>query len=235
VIINADFGYAMSNLLPDGTVRRYTKAKLQKKGYSCSTYMLYLGLDTAYDLKHHTIVFAKDYRRNVEEVFRGELSGENISFYVRNAGVNDPTLSPKGKSQLYILVPAPNKLLGSSIQWGREKFTLRETVIRALKNRLHLTDIDKHIVTERSITPDEWVSEFYVHYGATFNLAHSLNQMLWFRPHNRLNSLKNCYLVGGGTHPGSGLPTIYESGRITANLILKDYGGKPFIQDTIDG
>ena len=25
-----------------------------------------------------------------------------------------------------------------------------------------------------------------------------------------------CYLVGGGTHPGSGLPTIYESGRIAA-------------------
>jgi len=31
------------------------------------------------------------------------------------------------------------------------------------------------------------------------------------------------WLVGGGTNPGSGLPTIYESGRITANLITKKY------------
>jgi phytoene desaturase len=27
--------------------------------------------------------------------------------------------------------------------------------------------------------------------------------------------------VGGGTHPGSGLPTIYQSGKIAAALIEK--------------
>jgi phytoene dehydrogenase-like protein len=27
----------------------------------------------------------------------------------------------------------------------------------------------------------------------------------------------------GGTHPGSGLPTIYESGRISANLISRKH------------
>ena len=27
-----------------------------------------------------------------------------------------------------------------------------------------------------------------------------------------------------GTHPGSGLPTIYESGRIAANMIARKYG-----------
>ena len=32
------------------------------------------------------------------------------------------------------------------------------------------------------------------------------------------------YLVGGGTHPGSGLPVIYEGARITADLILQDLG-----------
>ncbi len=31
------------------------------------------------------------------------------------------------------------------------------------------------------------------------------------------------WLVGGGTSPGSGLPTIYQSGRITANFIRKKY------------
>jgi phytoene dehydrogenase-like protein len=39
----------------------------------------------------------------------------------------------------------------------------------------------------------------------------------------RNKELENCYLVGGGTHPGSGLPTIYESGRITAELIGKRF------------
>jgi phytoene dehydrogenase-like protein len=37
-----------------------------------------------------------------------------------------------------------------------------------------------------------------------------------------LREFDRCYLVGGGTHPGSGLPTIYESGRIAADLIDRD-------------
>ena len=32
------------------------------------------------------------------------------------------------------------------------------------------------------------------------------------------------YLVGGGTHPGSGLPVIYSSARITSELLLDDLG-----------
>jgi phytoene desaturase len=66
-----------------------------------------------------------------------------------------------------------------------------------------------------------------VYLGATFNLAHNLSQMIYFRPRNRFEELDRCYLVGGGTHPGSGLPTIYESGRITANLLSR-YHNVPF-------
>ena len=32
------------------------------------------------------------------------------------------------------------------------------------------------------------------------------------------------YLVGGGTHPGSGLPVIYEGARITSGLLARDLG-----------
>jgi phytoene desaturase len=31
------------------------------------------------------------------------------------------------------------------------------------------------------------------------------------------------YIVGGGTHPGSGLPVIYEGARITSDLVLADW------------
>ena len=49
-------------------------------------------------------------------------------------------------------------------------------------------------------------------------------EMLYFRPHNKFDDLDRCYLVGGGTHPGSGVPTIIESGRIAADLIARRYG-----------
>ena len=68
------------------------------------------------------------------------------------------------------------------------------------------------------------MAEHHIHLGATFNLAHNLGQMLHRRPRNRFEDLAGVYLVGGGTHPGSGLPVIYESARITSELIRQDLG-----------
>ena len=68
----------------------------------------------------------------------------------------------------------------------------------------------------------DWVHDFQLHRGATFNLAHNLAQMLHRRPNNRFEDLGNVYLVGGGTHPGSGLPVIFESARISSRLLLAD-------------
>ncbi|MBL8873821.1 MAG: hypothetical protein JNK90_28860 [Planctomycetaceae bacterium] len=48
--------------------------------------------------------------------------------------------------------------------------------------------------------------------------------MLHRRPHNRFEDLDGVYLVGGGTHPGSGLPVIYESTRITCKQLLPALG-----------
>jgi phytoene desaturase len=58
-------------------------------------------------------------------------------------------------------------------------------------------------------------------------MAHSLGQMLHLRPHNRFEDITNMYLVGGGTHPGSGLPVIFESARISSRLLLEDLGVEP--------
>ncbi|MEJ2242479.1 MAG: phytoene desaturase family protein, partial [Candidatus Bathyarchaeota archaeon] len=44
VIVNADFGYAMTNLFKPNDVKKYSPEKLEKKKFSCSTFMLYLGV-----------------------------------------------------------------------------------------------------------------------------------------------------------------------------------------------
>ena len=74
------------------------------------------------------------------------------------------------------------------------------------------------------VTPADWDQQHEIHLGATFNLAHNLSQMLHLRPRNRFEDLESVYLVGGGTHPGSGLPVIYESARITSRLLGQDLG-----------
>ena len=216
VVINADFGHAMSTLFDPGVLRKYTPTRLERMKYSCSTFMLYLGLDKLYDEAHHQILFAADYRKNIEDIAVHGRVSEDLSVYVRNASINDPTLAPAGKSALYVLVPVPNNTFG--LDWAAIKDRVRARVLDTIKSRTSMKDIESHIEVERMVTPAIW-AEQGVHNGATFNLAHTLGQMLYFRPHNRFEEVANCYLVGGGTHPGSGLPTIYESGRISADLI----------------
>ena len=219
VIVNADFGYAMSNLFETNKIKKYSPEKLKKKKFSCSTFMLYLGVDKKYPSPHHNIIFAKNYRQNLKDIKEGRLS-EDFSFYVQNPSATDDTLAPGGKSAVYILVPTPNNR--SSIDWDLEKQQFREKILKNVERRTLMTDIKDHIEVEKVVTPKTWEQDYNVYVGATFNLAHNLSQMLYFRPHNRYEELKNLYLVGGGTHPGSGLPTIYISGIITAGLIAKE-------------
>ena len=221
VIVNADLAHAMTHLVEPGILRKYAPNQLDKREYSCSTFMLYLGLNKLYDLPHHTIVFAKDYHTNIGNIFNKKTLSEDFSFYVQNATASDKSLAPDGKSALYILVPMPNN--DSGVDWQAHCQDVREQVLDTLAARLGLSDIRNHIEAEKIITPRTWETEENVYKGATFSLSHKFSQMLYWRPHNRFEELENCYLVGGGTHPGSGLPTIYESARISSNLICKKH------------
>jgi phytoene desaturase len=220
VFVNADFGYAATQLFEEGTLKKYTKKKVESMDYSCSTYMFYFGVDKVYDEPHHQIIFAKDYKTNVDQIFNSGILTEDVSFYVRNASPLDKTIAPEGHSALYVLVPVSN--LKYNVDWNAEKKNIREKILRLLKERTSIKDLEEHIVVEKTISPLEWKQDFNVFLGATFNLSHKLSQMIYFRPHNRFEDVKNCYLVGGGTHPGSGLPTIYESARISVDLMKKD-------------
>lgn len=221
VIINADFAHAMENLVEENVRPKYTDYKLSKKRYSCSTFMMYLGLDKLYtEIPHHSIFFADDYKKNVDEITTSQKLSDDFSFYVQNASLTDKTLAPKGKSTLYILVPVPNNKAG--IDWEREKENMENKVFDYLEEKAGLKDIRKHIETKKIITPKQWETDYSVYLGATFNLAHNVSQMLLFRPHNQFEEFENCYLVGGGTHPGSGLPTIYQSAIISADLLIKN-------------
>jgi phytoene desaturase len=90
--------------------------------------------------------------------------------------------------------------------------------------KVGLSDLERRIRFERMVTPVEWEGKVGIYRGATFNLAHNLGQMLHLRPRNRFEEFERMYLVGGGTHPGSGLPVIFESARISARLLLEDLG-----------
>lgn len=222
LIVNADFARAMTRLVPDRLRRRWSDRRIARKRFSCSTFMLYLGVEGLdEDLAHHTIYMAKDYARNLEEIETRHVLSDEPSFYVQNACVTDPTLAPPGHSTLYVLLPVTHRHV--NVDWTRERQRYRAQALRLLA-KVGLHNIERRIRWEHVITPADWEQRYEIHQGATFNLAHNLGQMLHLRPRNRFEDLESVYLVGGGTHPGSGLPVIFESARITARLVLQDAG-----------
>ena len=58
--------------------------------------------------------------------------------------------------------------------------------------------------------------------GAAFGLSHNFMQVGYLRPQNRHNKYRNLYFSGASTHPGTGLPIVLLSAKLTTERILED-------------
>ncbi len=228
VMVNADFAHAMTHLVPDRTRKRWTDARIARKNFSCSTFMMYLGIEGELpDCAHHTIMLSEDYAANFDEIERAEAPPREPSIYIQNACVTDRSVAPAGHSTLYVLVPVGNRRPDQPIVWNDELVRhYRGVALRRLREA-GFPDIESRIRFERIVTPTDWEDEFAVHRGAVFNLSHDIMQMLHLRPHNRFEDIGRMYLLGGGTHPGSGLPVIFEGARISTRKMAADLGLLP--------
>ena len=221
-VVNADFARSMTRLVPDGLRRRWSDRKIASRRFSCSTFMLYLGVDGCYDdVAHHNIYLSENYRENLADIEHRHRLSADPSMYVQNACVTDPTLAPRGMSTLYLLIPVTHR--HPNVDWRQEGPRYREVALDQME-RIGIRGVRERIRYEKMLTPDDWQDGYEIYRGATFNLSHDLGQMLHMRPHNRFEDVDRMYLVGGGTHPGSGLPVIYSSARITTDLLLEDLG-----------
>jgi phytoene desaturase len=221
-VVNADFARSMTRLVPDRLRRRWSDRRIASRRFSCSTFMLYLGIEGRYDdVAHHNIYLSENYRENLADIEHRHVLSRDPSMYVQNACVTDPTLAPRGASTLYLLIPVTHR--HPHVDWRVEGPRYREVALDQME-RIGIRGVRDRIRYEKMLTPDDWQEGYEIYRGATFNLSHDLGQMLHMRPHNRFEDVERMYLVGGGTHPGSGLPVIYSSARITTDLLLEDLG-----------
>jgi phytoene dehydrogenase-like protein len=85
-----------------------------------------------------------------------------------------------------------------------------------------IADLREHIKFEMLNTPVTWKQQFNLVKGAAFGLSHNFWQVGFLRPQNRHAKFKNLYFSGASTHPGTGLPIVLLSARLTTERILKE-------------
>ncbi len=169
---------------------------------------------------HHTIFLPDDFKGAFDDLTKNKRIPESLPFYVAVASTSDPSLAPPGDASLFVLVPTPVLSdLGEDFDWPAAVAKIRKTVL----DRIGLNP--QRIAVEHVWTPVEWARRFGLHDGSAFGAAHTLFQVGPFRSKNYAPETTGMYYTGASTTPGTGMPMVVLSGRLTAERIAMHYPG----------
>lgn len=221
VIANADTGYVYDKLLPPNGHPSITETR----EYGCSTIMFYWGLDKQYpQLAAHNLFFSGDYRRGFDVIFKDLSMADQPNFYIHAPVRLDPTMAPKDYETLYAAVPVGRISNANHQDWRFMQAKARAFIVQRLA-KIGITDLEEHIVVEKSFTPKDWQDRYNLPFGSTHGLSHKLTQMAYLRPAYQHVRYPNLYFVGASTHPGTGIPTVMVSSRLVAKRVHQDWRG----------
>jgi phytoene desaturase len=188
-----------------------------------SCFLLYLGTDRTFGaLRHHTLLVGSGYRRFIREVTRGGRIASSFSTYVHAPARSEPGMAIAGGDSLCVLLPVPNQRR-RRIDWDVESDRLRDRLVEDLETTFDLEGLDAATVVEHRMTPDDFERDLDAAWGNAFAVEPTLQQSAWLRPPNRDRSLRGLYFVGGGTHPGAGIPGVLLGAEVTTGLIARDH------------
>ncbi|MDP1028661.1 phytoene desaturase [Sphingomonas sp. KR1UV-12] len=220
VAANADIMHTYRDLLSTSRSAQRTKARLERKRYSPSLFVVHFGIKGAWPgIPHHMILFGPRYKGLLEDIYDHGVLSEDFSLYLHHPTVTDPSLAPEGHSTFYALAPVPH--LGKfPVDWAEIAPILERRILDEVGRRL-IPDIHERIVTKFSYAPADFATDLNAHLGSAFSLEPVLTQSAYFRVHNRDDAIPNLYFVGAGTHPGAGIPGVVGSAKATAALMLE--------------
>ncbi len=222
VVSNADVHHTYANLYRRVEAAKKTSRRLEKMEWSMSLFVMYFGTNRRYsDLAHHTILFGPRFKGLLDDIFKGSKLPEDFSLYLHAPTVTDPSLAPAGCEAFYVLSPVPH-LGRAAIDWDVVAEKYGDAILESLE--AYLPGLRQSIVTRRHFTPHNFRDELNAYHGSAFSVAPKLTQSAFFRPHNRADNIPGLYIVGGGTHPGAGVPGVINTAKATCGLVAQDFG-----------
>ncbi len=224
VVSNADYTTTYLKLI-EPEYRRWNRDSLVKlRKQSMSLFVLYFGFkadNLKLELKHHNIILGPRYEELLTDIFDRKILAKDFSQYLHIPTLTDPSLAPVGHHAAYTLIPVPHN--GSGLEWSRIGTGFASTILEFLETRGFIPELSKRIVYQKFITPDYFETELASYLGNGFGVEPILRQSAFFRPHNRSEDISNLYLVGQGTQPGGGTPSVMMSAKMTARVIAEDF------------
>ena len=224
VVSDADYAQTYLRLVDKAhrTINRDAVVKFRKQ--SMSLMVIYFGYamrEGDPDLRHHNIILGPRYEELLTDIFERKILAEDFSQYLHIPTITDPSLAPPGHHAAYTLIPAPNTL--SDVDWGAVGESFGDKVIGFLDDRGYIPGLRDRIAYRSFVTPEYFEQVLGSYAGNGFGVEPRLTQTAFFRPHNRSEDVTGLYLVGQGTQPGGGTPSVMMSAKMTAREIARDF------------
>lgn len=217
VLSAADYHHTEMNLIPK-KYRSYSNRFWESKILAPGVFLLFLGLNKELpELEHHNLFLAEDWEDHFNTIFKKPSWPQNPSYYIKCPTKQDKTMAPKGKDNLFILVPIHAKV--EDTEKLRKEY--EDKIINHLE-QLTGTSIRDSIEVKKIISPDDFKRNYNSFHGTAMGLAHNLFQTAVFRPRRKSKKIKNMYYAGHYTHPGIGMPMVMIASELAKKRIVKD-------------
>lgn len=232
VVSAADMQHTEMQLL-DREHRTHGADHWKKRDPGPSAVLVYLGIDgPTPGLLHHTLMFTADWKANFGAIFGDDRHvPDPASIYVCAPSETDPSVSPPGTSNLFVLVPLPADLsIGKGGIDGAGDYQVEQIADRAidvLAERAGVPDLRDRIRVRRTIGPRDFADDLNAWNGSMLGPAHTLKQSAFFREKNASKKVEGLYYVGASTIPGIGLPMCLISAEVLLKRIHGDRSTEP--------
>ena len=217
VVSNGDAAWTYKHLVAPQHRSHWTDKKINKGQYSSGLFVWYFGTNRQYqDVPHHMMVLGPRYKGLLQDIFKNHKLSKDFSLYLYRPTATDPSLAPEGCDAFYALSVVPN--LSSGTDWAAITEQYRDAVATVLQDSV-LPDLKQHVVSSKVTTPQDFQDRLWSFKGAGFGLEPILTQSAWFRPHNRSEDVHNLFMVGAGSQPGAGVPSVLMSAKMLEQVV----------------
>ncbi|MEH3053863.1 MAG: phytoene desaturase family protein [Patulibacter minatonensis] len=199
------------------------RRQLRSRRSSMSALLVYLGTDRQFpQLRHHTLMVGTGYKRFIKDVTSRRRLAANYSTYIHAPSRTEPGMAADGGDSIAILLPVPN--LRSGDTWDdAQTQAVADGVIADLEETFGVEGLAESTVVRHTMTPADFRDRYAAVDGNAFALEPTLHQSAAFRVPNRHPKVRGVYAVGGGSHPGAGVPGVLFGAEVTAGLIAQDH------------
>ena len=215
IVINADAAVFRGTVFERP---EFSEERLDKKEWTMGSLTIYLGIKGKLpEIQHHNYYLGNNFREYAGKVYTSSDIADTPYYYVNVLSRSNPECAPQGSESLFFVCPVPDLRYKKS--WD-DRDVIVDRIIDDFSRKIN-KDIRPLIVSRTVYTPVDWRDQFNLHRGSGLGLSHKMLQIGAFRPKNYDEVFKNVFYTGASTIPGTGLPMVVISSKLTTDRILK--------------